>query len=675
MCPKGFEIGSATDKSGSHHRKVSASSSSSLVVSPNNNSYDKIPRGGGGAMGTIHEEIKIFSSPVSKQKVLVLFLLSILVMGLAIFVLLYTTNHGFRRTVQFWKGAAPLALEYKLIQLKAKYMDGIDVGEIENCPPEYHQRIKQYHIRTAPKAVTLIIELGGIYVKIGQVVSTIGSGILDDSYITALQPLQDGVPARDYEQISSIIEKSTGRKMDDLFVHFEQIPIGSASIAQAHRATLRPLSVSNQDTQNNSYDEMGMEYYAGEEVVVKVQYPEVAEQFNADFNNLELLVRIFMPTAIDLIKSIRQRHEDELDFRKEAQNLREVTRNMQRHGLEPSIIRIPRVRNETGICTQHVLAMEYLHGISLNSAITDEQNKFAKALGKSDAEELRSMLNKRIREHFERGGGSSDENISIVGNDLKLKIAEVVGPFAASTFRFYAHTKDRVGNFLLGFRKIGATGPKNLSAGKMNSQLMEIDTTKQQKQVKKKHFNLAKIIKTLVHVHGIQLLKDGVYNADPHPGNCLILPDGRLGLLDYGMVGRFSEEQRKIVASVITALARKDKKETARWYIAQGYEVTVRHEKKLLSNDINVIHRFATFHFDKVDFSKITLETGEKVDVLKLLRTAQERFVPVWAVQGQRLGGLLMGIAVQTARPISLAKEWEQIASQTLKEMKSRTDS
>ena len=105
--------------------------------------------------------------------------------------------------------------------------------------------------------------------------------------------------------------------MDDLFVHFEQIPIGSASIAQSHRATLRSLSVSNQDTQNNSYDEMGMKYDAGKELVVKVQYPEVAEQFNADFNNLELLVRIFMPTAIDLVKVIRQRHENELDFRKD----------------------------------------------------------------------------------------------------------------------------------------------------------------------------------------------------------------------------------------------------------------------------------------------------------------------------------------------------------------------
>ena len=48
--------------------------------------------------------------------------------------------------------------------------------------------------------------------------------------------------------------------------------------------------------------------------------------------------------------------------------------------------------------------------------------------------------------------------------------------------------------------------------------------------------NLGRVLKTLVRVHGIQLLLLGTYNADPHPGNVVILPDGRLRLLDYGMV-------------------------------------------------------------------------------------------------------------------------------------------
>ena len=49
---------------------------------------------------------------------------------------------------------------------------------------------------------------------------------------------------------------------------------------------------------------------------------------------------------------------------------------------------------------------------------------------------------------------------------------------------------------------------------------------------------MGRVVRELVHIHGCQLLLDGVYNADPHPGNVLLLPDGTLGLIDYGMVGR-----------------------------------------------------------------------------------------------------------------------------------------
>ena len=43
-------------------------------------------------------------------------------------------------------------------------------------------------------------------------------------------------------------------------------------------------------------------------------------------------------------------------------------------------------------------------------------------------------------------------------------------------------------------------------------------------------------MKLLLRVSGHQIFRDGVFNADPHPGNVLLLPDGRLGLIDYGQV-------------------------------------------------------------------------------------------------------------------------------------------
>jgi predicted unusual protein kinase regulating ubiquinone biosynthesis (AarF/ABC1/UbiB family) len=78
--------------------------------------------------------------------------------------------------------------------------------------------------------------MGGIYIKVGQVMSTIGQGLLPDEYVQALRLLQDGVTPWDYQQVSRIIQESTGKKMEDIFMSFEEKPIGSASIAQAYRA-------------------------------------------------------------------------------------------------------------------------------------------------------------------------------------------------------------------------------------------------------------------------------------------------------------------------------------------------------------------------------------------------------------------------------------------------------
>ena len=62
--------------------------------------------------------------------------------------------------------------------------------------------------------------------------------------------------------------------------------------------------------------------------------------------------------------------------------------------------------------------------------------------------------------------------------------------------------------------------------------------------------DLGAVLKTLVQVHGHQLLIDGVYNADPHPGNVIVLEDGRLGLIDYGMVGRLGRAERESIVGI-----------------------------------------------------------------------------------------------------------------------------
>ena len=62
-----------------------------------------------------------------------------------------------------------------------------------------------------------------------------------------------------------------------------------------------------------------------------------------------------------------------------------------------------------------------------------------------------------------------------------------------------------------------------------------------------------------MRAHGYQLLVDGVFNADPHGGNFLLLPDGRIGFIDYGATKTLTRNERITACVLFAALARKDK--------------------------------------------------------------------------------------------------------------------
>ena len=96
-------------------------------------------------------------------------------------------------------------------------------------------------IKTHPFARRLrqaLIELGPTWVKLGQVLS-VRPDILSADIITEFQALQDRVPPMGLEEISAILEEELDLPIDDVFEEFEPVPLGSASIAQVHRAILK----------------------------------------------------------------------------------------------------------------------------------------------------------------------------------------------------------------------------------------------------------------------------------------------------------------------------------------------------------------------------------------------------------------------------------------------------
>jgi aarF domain-containing kinase len=231
----------------------------------------------------------------------------------------------------------------------------------------------------------------------------------------------------------------------------------------------------------------------------------------------------------------------------------------------------------------------------------------------------------------------------------------VAGPGAASSVVQLRAMPPGKGSGLVG----SGAGPQSSDGGSSSSSSSRIAP------------NLDAALKRIVHIHGVQLLLDGVYNADPHPGNVIVQADGTLGLIDYGMVGRLSLEDRLQVAQVVVALAERDVAGVARLYAEAGYDATTYTQKP---HNAAIVHRIATFHLDRIDLSRVDTGEGGLQPIIAVLQNTLEHQVPDWVEQSRRLGGLLIGVANQSGRPISLAKEWAPTARQLLQKHKGEVE-
>jgi len=109
-------------------------------------------------------------------------------------------------------------------------------------------------------------ELGPTFVKAGQILSS-RSGLMPPEVIEELVRLQDSVSSLPFETIRRVVEEELKRPVSDVFSEIDEQPIGSASMAQDHRARLR----------------------TGERVVIKVQRPDIRRTVETDLHILERL--------------------------------------------------------------------------------------------------------------------------------------------------------------------------------------------------------------------------------------------------------------------------------------------------------------------------------------------------------------------------------------------------
>src|SRR5690606_2383887 len=72
------------------------------------------------------------------------------------------------------------------------------------------------------------------------------------------------------------------------------------------------------------------------------------------------------------------------------------------------------------------------------------------------------------------------------------------------------------------------------------------------------------LIRQLTGLYFKMIFEDGLFHADPHPGNLLVMPDGRLGVLDFGKCGRIQEGMREAFVDFLAAVFGDDMEEATR---------------------------------------------------------------------------------------------------------------
>lgn len=322
-----------------------------------------------------------------------------------------------------------------------------------------------------PVKMRLMLEaLGPTFVKVGQILS-MRSEMLPQSFCDELAKLRADADPMPYETVLQVLADEYGRPVDEIFERIDSKPLGSASLAQVHRGTL----------------------VTGEDVAIKVQRPGVRETMAQDVSIMRSIASVASKVMrssqiVDLqgvVEELWDTFQSETDFLIESRNLAAFKRFSERF----AYMDCP--TPYTDLCTEHVVVMEYVDGISVSHP------------------------------------------------DLLLK------------------------------------------AG----------------------YDLKEIGTKLVDNYAAQILDDGFFHADPHPGN-IIVRGGQIVLIDLGMTGRLDGRTRSVLKEMIFAVAKQDSPALADGLLRfAGTEADPEDYPALLADLDVIVKEFGTVDLAELDLA------------------------------------------------------------------------
>ncbi|MFD2115626.1 ABC1 kinase family protein [Paenibacillus yanchengensis] len=215
-----------------------------------------------------------------------------------------------------------------------------------------HHLIQQDHAKLPHIIAAILDDMGGVFVKFGQVLST-KKDILPSHYIEAFSNLHDQVKPLSQAELKKIIASKIGN-LDETYASFDMQPIAAASIGQVHLAKLK----SN-----------------GEKVVVKILRPDVKQKMTVDLDLLIQFVTWLSDRSskmkrlglVQLAIGFKDNLIEETDFDMEALNTNMLRRAFAEHNIQ---IRVPNIYSEYS--TKQILTMEYIEGERFTKQVTSD---------------------------------------------------------------------------------------------------------------------------------------------------------------------------------------------------------------------------------------------------------------------------------------------------------------
>ncbi|HWP78745.1 MAG TPA: AarF/ABC1/UbiB kinase family protein [Candidatus Nitrosotenuis sp.] len=198
--------------------------------------------------------------------------------------------------------------------------------------------------KNAKKVLNTFVSLGPVYIKLGQWLSS-RADILPQPYLEELSKLQDEVPAAPFEQVKPIIERELG-PIDQAFTFIETKPLSGASLGQVYHAKIQQ-----------------------KDVIIKVKRPGIEKVIEDDIKVLKKVLPLAMKfvdpnlrfSAQSMLAQFIETIHEELDYTKEAANLKTIRKNLLRHD---NVI-VPEVFDDH--TTKDVLTLEYIPGIKITN--------------------------------------------------------------------------------------------------------------------------------------------------------------------------------------------------------------------------------------------------------------------------------------------------------------------